>query len=511
MAHQSEPETFIDKLEAVVPENLTRFDTFPKLPSTYKTRTDSRGFLTLLVSLLAFLLVLNDIGEYIWGWPDYEFSIDAENSSSMDINVDMVVNMPCGYLSVDLRDAVGDRLYLSNGFKRDGTLFDIGQATLLQEHTQALSVRQAIAQSRKSRGLLDTILRRDPPPFKPTYNYRPDGSACRIFGTVTVKKVTANLHVTTLGHGYTSRQHVDHSLMNLSHVITEFSFGPYFPDIAQPLDNSFELTHEPFIAYQYFLHVVPTTYIPPRSHPLRTNQYSVTHYTHQVDHGQGTPGIFFKFELDPLHIAIHQRSTTFGQFFIRCIGVVGGLFVCVSYAVRIGTKAIEVVTGTDPSSGLVPPTATKATGARSKWTGGDIRARGKVSDPVRVVQQGSGWVVEKDSPYGSPYNSPYLGASHSILVSPYLPNSPGTPSFGPPPSVTRSSFGPVSPVPPSSGTRSPSVNAPPPYSPQLSHTSPLLSHSTPSNPNDATAGTPLHNHFPPTPGPSDGFGDAKRV
>jgi hypothetical protein len=122
--------------------------------------------------------------------------------------------------------------------------------------------------------------------------------------------------------------------MNLSHVITEFSFGPYFPDIAQPLDNSFELTHEreltvqqclivilnllsAFIAYQYFLHVVPTTYIPPRSQPLRTNQYSVTHYTRQADHGQGTPGIFFKFELDPLHISIHQRTTTFGQFFIR--------------------------------------------------------------------------------------------------------------------------------------------------------------------------------------------------
>ena len=70
------------------------------------------------------------------------------------------------------------------------TLFDVGQATLLQEHTQALSARQAISQSRKSRGLLDTILSRDPPAFKPTYNYRPDGSACRIFGTVTVKRVT---------------------------------------------------------------------------------------------------------------------------------------------------------------------------------------------------------------------------------------------------------------------------------------------------------------------------------
>lgn len=80
------------------------------------------------------------------------------------------------------------------------TLFDIGQATLLQEHTKALSVRQAIAQSRNSRGLLDAILRRDPPPFKPTYNYRPDGSACRIFGTVTAKKVTGKRFLLAENH-----------------------------------------------------------------------------------------------------------------------------------------------------------------------------------------------------------------------------------------------------------------------------------------------------------------------
>ena len=32
--------------------------------------------------------------------------------------------------------------------------------------------------------------------------------------------------------------------MNMSHVISEFSFGPYFPDITQPLDYSFEVTDE---------------------------------------------------------------------------------------------------------------------------------------------------------------------------------------------------------------------------------------------------------------------------
>jgi hypothetical protein len=32
--------------------------------------------------------------------------------------------------------------------------------------------------------------------------------------------------------------------MNLSHIITEFSFGPYIPDIVQPLDYSFETANE---------------------------------------------------------------------------------------------------------------------------------------------------------------------------------------------------------------------------------------------------------------------------
>ena len=34
------------------------------------------------------------------------------------------------------------------------------------------------------------------------------------------------------------------TVMNLSHVITEFSFGKHFPEITQPLDNSFEITHD---------------------------------------------------------------------------------------------------------------------------------------------------------------------------------------------------------------------------------------------------------------------------
>lgn len=103
-----------------------------------------------------------------------------------------------------------------------------------------------------------------------------DQQRAQIYGSMDVKKVTGNLHVvrtchrawcqrlllirhlqTTLGHGYLSWEHTDHAckleqrvhyddiklipwypVMNLSHVIHEFSFGPYFPRIIQPLDDS---------------------------------------------------------------------------------------------------------------------------------------------------------------------------------------------------------------------------------------------------------------------------------
>jgi len=88
----SEP-SLLDKIDAVAP--LAKFDAFPKMPSTYKARSESRGFMTIFVLLITFMLMLNDIGEYIWGWPDFEFSIDGNKSNFLNINLDMVIAMPC--------------------------------------------------------------------------------------------------------------------------------------------------------------------------------------------------------------------------------------------------------------------------------------------------------------------------------------------------------------------------------------------------------------------------------
>jgi endoplasmic reticulum-Golgi intermediate compartment protein 2 len=82
--------------DALDTTTFAKLDAFPKIPSTYKARSESRGIMTLFVAFLAFMLVVNDIGEYIWGWPDFEFSVDDSSSKYLSINIDLVVAMPCG-------------------------------------------------------------------------------------------------------------------------------------------------------------------------------------------------------------------------------------------------------------------------------------------------------------------------------------------------------------------------------------------------------------------------------
>jgi len=93
-ATNNEP-PLLEMLSNLAPASLVKFDAFPKLPTTYKARSESRGFMTIFVTFLAVFLVLNDVSEFLWGWPDYEFSLDRNVNPNLEINLDMVVAMPC--------------------------------------------------------------------------------------------------------------------------------------------------------------------------------------------------------------------------------------------------------------------------------------------------------------------------------------------------------------------------------------------------------------------------------
>jgi hypothetical protein len=148
---------------------------------------------------------------------------------------------------------------------------------------------------------------------------------------------------------------------------------------------------------------------------------------------------------------IHQRTTSFVQLLIRyvvtpsyssglserrglnypsnrCVGVVGGVFTCASYFLRITVRTIEAVSGADSTPGIVTASSTSI---KRQWTGGHLRTRSTASSSTRVVRQGSGWVVEGGP--GTPYmGTPMTGGLRPQSPYPYSPYL-GSPAIPPPP------------------------------------------------------------------------------
>ena len=99
--------------------------------------------------------------------------------------------------------------------------------------------------------------------------------------------------------------------------------------------------------------------------------------------------------------------------FPRCVGVIGGVFVCMGYAVKITSHAVDVVSGADKTQGIVAAEATGVgAGLRKKWGGGELRSRGP---------RHPGYVAEGGSPYSSYANTPMSG-NFSHPPSPYAPS-----------------------------------------------------------------------------------------
>jgi len=80
-----------------------------------------------------------------------------------------------------------------------------------------------------------------------------------------------------------------------------------------------------FYKFQYFLSIVPTTYIT-GGRKLFTNQYSVTEQDRQTT-PQNVPGIFWKFDIEPISLTVEDSRTPILAFLVRLANIIGGVMV----------------------------------------------------------------------------------------------------------------------------------------------------------------------------------------
>ncbi|CAI9773448.1 unnamed protein product [Fraxinus pennsylvanica] len=164
---------------------------------------------------------------------------------------------------------------------------------------------------------------------------------CRIEGFVRVKKVPGNLIISARSAAHS----FDASQMNMSHIISQFSFGKRFSSrmmsnmkrllpylgrshgrlngmsyISNPSDSSANVTIE------HYLQIVKTEVMTRFS--KFAEEYEYTAHSSLV-HSLHVPVAKFHFDLSPMQVLITENSKSFSHFITNVCAIIGGVFTVV--------------------------------------------------------------------------------------------------------------------------------------------------------------------------------------
>lgn len=334
------------------------FDAFPKAKPEYVKQTSGGGKWTVAMLLISSILVFSEFKDWWHGYEIHSFSIEKGIGHDMQINLDIVVAMSCPDVHINVQDAAGDRILAGDKLKLDMTNWaqwvglkgihsfgkddqghttseeDLyGQEGFGEEHVHDII---AMAGSRKKKYAKTPRMKGKPS----------GGDSCRIYGSLDVNKVLGDFHITARGHGYLEfGTHLDHDAFNFSHVINELSFGEYYPSLLNPLDGTISKSMHHFQKYQYFVSIVPTIFsieTPYSNRVITTNQYAVTDHSQVVDE-HSVPGIFFKYDIEPMLLETEEIQEGFLHFLVKVVNVFSGVLVAGHWGFTLSEWIMSVI------------------------------------------------------------------------------------------------------------------------------------------------------------------------
>ncbi|XP_067901979.1 endoplasmic reticulum-Golgi intermediate compartment protein 2-like [Heterodontus francisci] len=318
----------------VSPSIIKELDVFPKVPDACIETSISGG----TVSLLAFTLItILTIGEYSYfqdSWIKYNYQVDTNISSKLQVNIDITVAMKCDYVGADMLDQTEAIVGESGDLQYEPTYFELSA----KEKAWQRMVQNIQRQLNKEHNLMKFLIKSSFNGTKATKGPRDVDStdppnACRIHGSMQLNKVAGNFHILAgksyhfpFGHAHVLSTK-NPEVYNFSHRIDHLSFGVPSPGLIHPLDGSEKITETNMYMFQYFIVVVPTE-INTYKVSTNTHQYSVTEKEKKLVgiKKHEIPGILLKYDISCLKILISEEGMPTSQFFLRLCGIIGGIF-----------------------------------------------------------------------------------------------------------------------------------------------------------------------------------------
>ncbi|CAE1330597.1 ERGIC3 [Acanthosepion pharaonis] len=353
---------------------LRQFDAYPKTLEDFRIKTYAGAIVTLVSSIFMFILFVSELNYYLTKEVHPELFVDTSRGHKLLIHVDITFpRLACSFLSTDAMDASGEQQIdvEHNLYKRRLDLQENPITDAVEKHevgtgkdnsTEASTDKSLLDPNRceSCYGAGDTLdsccntcesvreaYRKKGWAFKPAEveQCKREGwdeklkkqmnEGCQLFGTLEVNKVAGNFH---FAPGKSFNQHHAHvhdlqslgsQKFNISHKVKTLSFGDPYPGIINPLDGTQVIAEAEQMMFQYFVKIVPTTYVKIDGSVLHTNQFSVTKHSKVVSSGMGDaglPGVFIMYELSPMMVKYTEKQRSFMHFLTGVCAIIGGIF-----------------------------------------------------------------------------------------------------------------------------------------------------------------------------------------
>lgn len=164
-----------------------------------------------------------------------------------------------------------------------------------------------------------------------------NGEGCRVSGNVALGTGGGNFHFVPSksleNFGHESELTLADYLAtafetyNVTHTIHRLHFGQAMPGQKYQLDGEERTIIDNHGMYQYYLQIVPSNY-KSKNKIIHTNQFAVTEHLRHLSPGsnRGLPGVYFFYEVTPLHVEQEETVRGWTRFFTSVCAVVGGLY-----------------------------------------------------------------------------------------------------------------------------------------------------------------------------------------
>lgn len=312
------------------------FDAFPKVSPEHSVRSSRGGLSSVFTILFGLFILWIQIGGFLGGYIDRQFSVNKKIELDLDINVDLMVAMPCDSLVTNVMDITNDNFLASEVLNFVGVDFIVPPYFNINnqnDHHKTQNLDQAMEGSLRAEYAVKGK------------RFNTDAPACHIFGLIPVNHVKGEFFIAPKGAMYYLKNSVPLDEFNLSHSIYEFSFGEFYPFMDNPLDFTAKKTSEKAQVYNYYAKVVPTLY-EKIGLEIDTYQYSLTEIHHKSrGRGYTPPGIFFTYSFEPIKLSIREKRISFFAFVSRIATILSGLFIAAGYLYRLYERVLLVLFG----------------------------------------------------------------------------------------------------------------------------------------------------------------------